>query len=252
MASKLAQQIKNGSASSSPRSQSESPRPPTQNSTISPSPEKIPIPPPPISAQMSKLSMKPSTPEKNNKGDEDDEWETETEDVKIIPKASPTVPKPPTSFVPTKPTPAPAPPLPVKSASPRVPVGDSRPAPRCTSCGKTVAQSSPEELIALQRTWHQACFVCGGTGDKGCRKTLSRDAYVSHENQPYCKRCHTDIFGTHGLIVGANLATLQTEDLPENRAVHGGVAVKVTGATGDRIKASHKVIEGDEVNESEW
>jgi len=222
-----------------------------------------PPPPPSINSQMNKLSIKPSTPEKkitNNDHDDDDEWDTSDQEVKTSvpsvptpPKAQPTVPKPPTSFVPMKPA-APSPPA-VKNTSPRAPLsgGDSLPAPRCTACGLTVAQFSPEELIcSSHRHWHRACFVCGGTGDKGCRKTLSRDAYVNHENQPYCKRCHADVFGTHGLISGANLATLHAENLPENRSAHGGVAVKVTGATGDRIKAAHQVVEGDEVNDSEW
>ena len=48
----------------------------------------------------------------------------------------------------------------------------------CTSCGKGVCHSSPEEVIAVNRTWHKTCFVCGGTGNQGCKRQLSLLAYV--------------------------------------------------------------------------
>ena len=62
----------------------------------------------------------------------------------------------------------------------------------------SVCPSSPEELIAVNKIWHKSCFVCGGTNDKeteggghGCKKTLTLQNYLTHDNQPYCLKCHS-------------------------------------------------------------
>jgi hypothetical protein len=46
-------------------------------------------------------------------------------------------------------------------------------------------------------------IVCVHSGNVAgaCRRTLTRDNYVDHENQPYCKSCHTALFGPKGFGV---------------------------------------------------
>lgn len=80
-------------------------------------------------------------------------------------------------------------------------------APKCTSCAKTVYKM--EEVIAVGRVWHNTCFTCGGTNSSGlgCKKTLRRDDYVDHENQPFCLACYAKLFRPKGFGYGNTLNT---------------------------------------------
>jgi NAD-dependent SIR2 family protein deacetylase len=80
-------------------------------------------------------------------------------------------------------------------------------APKCTSCAKSVFQM--EQVIAVGRTWHNACFTCGGTSARkdGCGKVLKRDGYVDHDNQPYCQACYSKLFRPKGFGYGNTLST---------------------------------------------
>jgi hypothetical protein len=66
-----------------------------------------------------------------------------------------------------------------------------------------------EEMIAVGRVWHALCFTCGGTSktDPGCGKTLKRDGYVDHDNQPYCNACYSKQFRPKGFGYGGALNT---------------------------------------------
>lgn len=54
---------------------------------------------------------------------------------------------------------------------------------------------------------HNSCFICGGTKGNGCGKTLKRDTYVDHENQPYCNPCYNKLFRPRGYGYGGTLST---------------------------------------------
>eukprot|EP01034_Spumella_vulgaris_P029300 gene29300-36325_t len=79
--------------------------------------------------------------------------------------------------------------------------------PKCTACAKSVYKM--EEMIAVGRVWHTSCFTCGGTSktDPGCGKTLKRDGYVDHDNQPYCNACYSKSFRPKGFGYGGALNT---------------------------------------------
>ena len=63
-----------------------------------------------------------------------------------------------------------------------------------------------EEIVAIGRVWHTACFTCGGgKGEGGCGKTLPRTGYLDHNAQPYCASCHGKLFGPKGFGYGNTL-----------------------------------------------
>jgi hypothetical protein len=64
-----------------------------------------------------------------------------------------------------------------------------------------------EEIIAVGRVWHNSCFVCSGTKGDGCKRTLTRDNYLDHENQPYCQACYSKLFKPKGFGYGNTLNT---------------------------------------------
>ena len=97
-------------------------------------------------------------------------------------------------------TPAPTPPKP-KAAAPSAGASGTG-APKCAACAKSVF--AVEETKALGRLYHKRCFRCGGENGNGCNKVLSLIDYVDGKgkeqlaNQPYCKNCHTKLYGPKG------------------------------------------------------
>lgn len=77
--------------------------------------------------------------------------------------------------------------------------------PKCTSCAKSVYKM--EEIIAVGRIWHTTCFTCGGTKGDGCNRTLKRDGYVDHANQPYCNPCYAKLFRPKGFNLASGINT---------------------------------------------
>lgn len=133
----------------------------------------------------------------------------------VAPPAPPVPPAPPAPVAPpVPPAPVAQAPVPAAPAAPAVPAPKYTPtnvtvttntAPKCTSCAKTVYKM--EEIIAVGRVWHNACFTCGGTKGDGCKKTLKRDGYVDHDNQPYCNACYSKLFRPKGFGYGNTLNT---------------------------------------------
>ncbi len=64
--------------------------------------------------------------------------------------------------------------------------------PKCGACAKSVYKM--EEIIAIGRSWHNACFCCSGNVGDGCKRKLVRDNYVEHKETPYCKPCYDKLF----------------------------------------------------------
>ena len=94
---------------------------------------------------------------------------------------------------------------PVRSTSPARTISPSRSfvaptAPACTRCAKSVYKM--EEMLAVNRVWHKACFTCGGSADDGCNRTLNLDKYLEHENNPYCEACYAALFKPKGFGAG--------------------------------------------------
>eukprot|EP01034_Spumella_vulgaris_P031297 gene31297-38668_t len=76
---------------------------------------------------------------------------------------------------------------------------------KCVKCAKTVYKM--EEIIAVGQVWHNSCFCCGGLHGDGCNKTLTRDNYVDHNQQPYCNSCYNKQFRTKGFGYGNTFNT---------------------------------------------
>jgi len=77
---------------------------------------------------------------------------------------------------------------------------------QCEKCLKNVGIK--EERKACGKLWHVDCFRCGGIEDDGCKRTLSLDAYTSHDEQPYCRPCYGKLFGPKVFLAGS--ATLNS------------------------------------------
>jgi len=94
------------------------------------------------------------------------------------------------NFAPPPPQPpAPAPPAAIASNK----SGVNIPAPnKCSICQKSVYHT--EDIHALGRIWHTACFTCGAPKGDGCGRTLKRGAYNEHDNVPYCQPLSRRIF----------------------------------------------------------
>ena len=58
---------------------------------------------------------------------------------------------------------------------------------KCPCCAKTVYKA--EELFALNSFWHPSCFTCGGVGDAGCRRRLTKQDFQVNSGSPYCNAC---------------------------------------------------------------
>jgi hypothetical protein len=72
--------------------------------------------------------------------------------------------------------------------------------PKCHICTKTVYKT--EELKALSKVYHTACFTCSCPKGDGCGRSLRGGDYVEHDDRPYCKTCHSKLFGFKGVNVG--------------------------------------------------
>jgi len=109
--------------------------------------------------------------------------------------------------VPSVPAPAPSDATSPSTATTSVKVGASfsSTAPKCPICSKSVYKM--EEIQALNKTWHKACFTCGASKGDGCGRTLSRDGYLDHGDSPYCNACYGRLFRPKGVGFGANLST---------------------------------------------
>jgi hypothetical protein len=66
------------------------------------------------------------------------------------------------------------------------------PIPKCPYCNKAVYKA--EEILFASVPWHKECFLCGGLGDKGCRRILHKGEYEQHSGHPYCTACFTHLF----------------------------------------------------------
>ncbi|XP_041079390.1 PDZ and LIM domain protein 7 isoform X5 [Polyodon spathula] len=65
---------------------------------------------------------------------------------------------------------------------------DSRYAPNCAKCKKTIAG---EIMHALKMTWHVQCFVCAA-----CKAPIRNKAFYMEEGEPYCETDYDKMFGT--------------------------------------------------------
>jgi hypothetical protein len=65
-----------------------------------------------------------------------------------------------------------------------------------------------EEMLAIGKLWHKNCFTCGGVNSDGCKKTLSRDGYVDHDQEPYCNACYSRLFRPKGFSISSGLNTV--------------------------------------------
>ena len=107
--------------------------------------------------------------------------------------------------------------------------------PKCPACEKNVYKM--EEIVAMSRTWHKACFVCGANRKDGCKKTLSRDGFLEASNAPYCLNCHKKLHGAQNIQnLTASVTAMSTKSTTK-QDMHPSEVF-----SGD----------GDEVDESEW
>ena len=57
----------------------------------------------------------------------------------------------------------------------------------------------------------KSCFKCGGTSShEGCKKTMTLDGYLEHENEPFCKSCYGKLFGPKGYGFGSTNTLLNS------------------------------------------
>lgn len=78
-------------------------------------------------------------------------------------------------------------------------------APKCYICTKSVYKA--EELVAVGKTWHTTCFICGGSSEDGCKRVMKRDGYVDHNNEPFCNACYAKLFKPKGYNTATNSNT---------------------------------------------
>ena len=57
---------------------------------------------------------------------------------------------------------------------------------RCAKCGKEVTGTV---VTALDKKWHDDCFVCGG-----CRAKLVGQTFHNRDGTPYCVNCRSERF----------------------------------------------------------
>lgn len=118
--------------------------------------------------------------------------------------------------------------------------------PKCPTCEKNVYKM--EEIVAMSRTWHKSCFVCGTNRGDGCGKTLPRDGYLEHENAPYCLTCHGRLHGAQNLQnLTQSVAALSTKP-----GTAGAAPQRRDSKRTDIHPSELFAGDGDEVGEAEW
>ena len=56
-------------------------------------------------------------------------------------------------------------------------------APKCPVCSKSVYKM--EEVLALDQSWHKACFTCGLGGGEGCSRSLqNKNSFLDRQSTP--------------------------------------------------------------------
>jgi hypothetical protein len=188
--------------------------PPAVPAPVAPPAAPAPVAPPAVPAPVAPpapLASRPTAPQ------------TPSIPSEPLKQAAPVSPKPPTSNAASTTVPAKYTPTNNVTVS-------TNSAPKCTSCAKTVYKM--EEIIAVGRVWHNSCFVCGGTKGDGCKRSLTRDNYVDHENHPYCNPCYSKLFRPKGFGYGNTLST-DYGPTPETIAANSFVVQAVGKASTD-------------------
>ncbi|KAH0631046.1 hypothetical protein JD844_005127 [Phrynosoma platyrhinos] len=67
-----------------------------------------------------------------------------------------------------------------------VPCYESKFAPRCTRCKKSLTKGG---VTYRDEPWHKECFVC-----TGCRSPLAGQQFTSQEEQPFCLTCFASLY----------------------------------------------------------
>ena len=62
--------------------------------------------------------------------------------------------------------------------------------PKCCACAMSVFKM--EEIIAIGKTWHKACFKCGGVKNLscpefGCGRGITLNTFQEYQREPMCK-----------------------------------------------------------------
>ncbi|KAI0033483.1 hypothetical protein K488DRAFT_47564 [Vararia minispora EC-137] len=68
-----------------------------------------------------------------------------------------------------------------------------RGSPRCPRCEKSV-YAAEQVMGPGRRLYHKGCLTC-----YDCNKRLDSLSLVEHDEEPYCKNCHSKNFGTRDL-----------------------------------------------------
>ncbi|ORY24865.1 hypothetical protein BCR39DRAFT_545591 [Naematelia encephala] len=65
--------------------------------------------------------------------------------------------------------------------------------PRCETCGDSVYHAE-QVMGPARKIYHKSCLKC-----LQCSKRLDPGGLVEHDGDPYCSRCHTQLFGIRDL-----------------------------------------------------
>ena len=70
-----------------------------------------------------------------------------------------------------------------------------------------------EEIKAIEKSWHQQCFVCA---NHGCRKSLNSINVTERDGEAFCKSCYASLFGPkgYGYAMGAAGSLTLSSGLP--------------------------------------
>ena len=79
---------------------------------------------------------------------------------------------------------------------------------RCPVCECAVYKV--EEIFALGRIWHKACFKCGAFGKSGgCHRSLQPGQFLDHEQEPFCTACYEKLYKPKGFGFGNSLTSTE-------------------------------------------
>ncbi|KAI8873378.1 hypothetical protein GQ42DRAFT_142255 [Ramicandelaber brevisporus] len=76
--------------------------------------------------------------------------------------------------------------------------------PKCPRCNKSVYLA--EQVIGPGGAWHKTCLKCAS-----CNKKLDSTNLLDHNDEPYCRSCHTRLFGPKGYGFAGGAAGLSTD-----------------------------------------